>query len=95
VTKLRDYLAPFTAPARHERFHFSRDWLRSQFARINDPRNPDFAVALQLTMPAEHLFTHRVWLGCVGVLSQLDATVPVRGELLCWLPGYMPPEQSL
>ncbi|CAN5586335.1 AarF/ABC1/UbiB kinase family protein [soil metagenome] len=95
VTKLRDYLAPFTAPARHERFHFSRDWLRSQFARINDPRNPDFAVALQLTMPAEHLFTHRVWLGCVGVLSQLDATVPVRGELLRWLPGYMPPEQSL
>ncbi len=86
--KLRDYMAPFTEPARHERFAFSREWLRGQFARVNDPRNPDFAVALQLSMPAQHLFTHRVWLGVVGVLSQLGATVPVRPELRRWLPGF-------
>ena len=40
--KLADYLAPFTEPARHEVFHFTRDWLRSEFGRVNDPRNPDF-----------------------------------------------------
>ena len=39
--KLADYLAPFTEPARHEVFHFTRDWLRSEFGRVNDPRNPD------------------------------------------------------
>jgi predicted unusual protein kinase regulating ubiquinone biosynthesis (AarF/ABC1/UbiB family) len=88
--KLADYLAPFTTPAGHEVFTFSREWLRSQFARVNDPRNPEFGVALQLTMPPEHLFTHRVWLGCVGVLSQLEATVAVRPEIERWLPGFEP-----
>jgi predicted unusual protein kinase regulating ubiquinone biosynthesis (AarF/ABC1/UbiB family) len=88
VAKLRDYLAPFSEPARHERFHYTRDWLKGQFARVNDPRNPEFAVALQLTIPPEQLFTHRVWLGIVGVLAQLDAEVPVRPELRRWLPGF-------
>jgi predicted unusual protein kinase regulating ubiquinone biosynthesis (AarF/ABC1/UbiB family) len=88
VAKLRDYLAPFSEPARHERFHYTRDWLKGQFARVNDPRNPEFAVALQLTIPPEQLFTHRVWLGIVGVLAQLGAQVPVRPELRRWLPGF-------
>ena len=88
VEKLSDYLSPFTVPARHERFAFSPPWLRSQFGRVNDPRDPDFAVALKLDMPAEHLFTHRVWLGCVGVLCLLEAEVPVRDELERWLPGF-------
>lgn len=88
AVKLRDYLAPFTVPAGHDTFSFSRAWLRSQFSRINDPRNPEFAVALRLTMPPEHLFTHRVWLGCVGVLCQLEATVAVRPVIERWLPGF-------
>jgi predicted unusual protein kinase regulating ubiquinone biosynthesis (AarF/ABC1/UbiB family) len=88
IEKLVDYLAPFTEPASREVFHYSRGWLREQFARANDPRNPDFTVALRLTMPAEQLFTHRVWLGLVGVLSGLDAEVPVRAELLAHLPGF-------
>jgi predicted unusual protein kinase regulating ubiquinone biosynthesis (AarF/ABC1/UbiB family) len=88
VAKLRDYLAPFSEPARHETFTYSRAWLKGQFARINDPRNPEFAVALKLTIPPEQLFTHRVWLGIVGVLCQLGATVPVRPELRRWLPGF-------
>ena len=88
IGKLVDYMAPFSEPARHESFRFSRAWLRSEFGRINDPRNPDFAVALALRMPAEHLFTHRVWLGMVGVLCQLEATVPVRPVLRRWLPGF-------
>lgn len=88
VDALRDYLAPFSEPARHEAFTYSRAWLKAQFGRVNDPRDPDFAVALQLTIPPEQLFTHRVWLGIVGVLCQLEATVPVRPELRRWLPGF-------
>jgi len=88
VRKLVDYMAPFTVPARHERFRFGRDWLRGEFGRVNDPRDPDFGVALQLSMPAEHLFTHRVWLSMVGVLCQLEAEVPVRPVLQRWLPGF-------
>jgi predicted unusual protein kinase regulating ubiquinone biosynthesis (AarF/ABC1/UbiB family) len=88
VTKLVDYMGPFTVPARHERFHFTRPWLRTEFARVNDPRNPEFGVALKLDLPAEHLFTHRVWLGMVGVLCQLEAEVPVGPVLRRWLPGF-------
>jgi predicted unusual protein kinase regulating ubiquinone biosynthesis (AarF/ABC1/UbiB family) len=88
VDKLIDYMAPFSEPARHEEFTFTRDWLRGEFGRVNDPRNPDFGVALKLDLPAEHLFTHRVWLGMVGVLCQLEATVPVRPVLREHLPGF-------
>ncbi len=88
IDKLVDYLAPFTVPAAQDTFHYSRPWLREQFSRSNDPRNPDFAVALKLNMPADQLFTHRVWLGLVGVLSGLGATVPVRPELVEHLPGF-------
>ena len=88
VAKLVDYMSPFSVPARHESFTFTRDWLRGEFARVNDPRNPEFGVALKLDLPAEHLFTHRVWLGMVGVLCQLEATVPVRSVLQRWLPGF-------
>jgi predicted unusual protein kinase regulating ubiquinone biosynthesis (AarF/ABC1/UbiB family) len=91
VAKLMDYLAPFSEPARHEVFRYSRSWLREEFGRVNDPRNPDFATALQLTIPPEQLFTHRVWLGVVGVLCQLEAQVPVRAELARLLPGFAPP----
>ena len=88
VPALVDVMAPFTVPAAHERFRFSRAWLRHEFSRVNDPRNPDLAVAMQLDLPAEHLFTHRVWLGMVGVLCSLEAEVPVRPVLQRWLPGF-------
>ncbi len=90
VDKLVDYMAPFSVPAREESFRFSRAWLRGEFGRVNDPRNPDFGVALTLTLPAEHLFTHRVWLSMVGVLCQLEAEVAVRPVLRRWLPGFEP-----
>ena len=90
VEKLVDYMSPFTVPARYERFRFTREWLRGEFARVNDPRNPEFGVALRLDLPAEHLFTHRVWLGMVGVLCQLEAEVPVRAVLEEHLPGFAP-----
>ena len=94
VRKLVDYMAPFSAPARHDRFRFTRAWLMAEFGRVNDPRNPDFGVALKLDLPAEHLFTHRVWLGMVGVLCQLEAEVAVAPVLRTWLPGFDAPQST-
>lgn len=91
VEALMDFLGPFSDPSRHEQFTFSPEWLRGQFAREHDPRNPDYAVALQLTIPAEQLMTHRVWLGVVGVLSRLRATVAVLPELRRWMPSIDEP----
>ena len=87
--RLAAFLRPFSEPARQEVFTYSPEWLRAMFARgPDDPRDPDYAVAMRLTIPPEQLLTHRVWLGCVGVLCRLRATVPVRPELERWLPGF-------
>ena len=82
------YLDPFVEPARHPHFHYSRAWLREQFSRINDPRNPDFTVGMKINLPPSYLLVHRVWLGGIGVTCQLDADVPVRAEIERWVPGF-------
>ena len=54
---------------------------------LQDPRRPQFLVGLKLNLPPEYLLIHRVWLGGIGVLSQVGGTVPLR-ELVCaHLPG--------
>jgi predicted unusual protein kinase regulating ubiquinone biosynthesis (AarF/ABC1/UbiB family) len=81
-------LMPFAEPALQESFHFSRDWMRSHFNRLNDPRNPDFSVGFKINLPPSYMLIHRTWLGGIAVLSQMDATVPMRGELERWLPSF-------
>jgi len=88
--QLLDYLDPFVEPSRHEYFHFSREWLRGQFTRLNDVRNPDFMIGLKINLPPSYALIHRVWLGSIGVLCQLEATVPVRAELDRWVPSFTP-----
>ena len=88
---LRTYLAPFVEPAMHETFQFSREWIRGEFARINDPRSPGYTTVLKINLPPEYLLIHRVWLGGVGVLSQLGACAPFRAILAESLPGFADP----
>ena len=84
------YLAPFIEPAAVEEFQFSRDWMREQFTRVNDPREAGYTMPLKLTLPRSYLLIHRVWIAGIGVLSQLDARAPFRGEMERWLPGFAP-----
>jgi len=86
--ELYDYLGPFTAPARAESFHFNREWMRGQFSRLNDPRSPGYTIGLKLNLPPSYLLIHRVWIGGMAVLSQLDCEAPFRAELERWLPGF-------
>jgi predicted unusual protein kinase regulating ubiquinone biosynthesis (AarF/ABC1/UbiB family) len=86
--ELRDYLNPFIEPARAETFTFSRAWMREQFRRIQDPRAPGSTLALRLNLPPSYLLIHRVWVGCIGVLCQLQATLPFREMLTEALPGF-------
>ncbi|HQZ86149.1 MAG TPA: AarF/ABC1/UbiB kinase family protein, partial [Actinomycetota bacterium] len=76
---------------RHESFHYSRHRLRGQYNRLNDPRARDFSIGMKLNLPPEYLLIHRVWLGCTGVLCQLDANVRTREELEAWVPGFAEP----
>ena len=90
--RLLDYLEPFMAPFRTDDFTFSREWLRGVFAHINDPRQPNYAVAFKLNLPPDYLLIHRVWGGGIGVLSQLGGTVHGRAAIDEMLPGAdLPP----
>jgi hypothetical protein len=84
---LLEYLAPLVEPLLEERFTFSREWLRAAAAKIQDPRRPQFLVGLKLNLPPEYLLIHRVWLGGIGVLSQVNGTVPLREMICAHLPG--------
>jgi predicted unusual protein kinase regulating ubiquinone biosynthesis (AarF/ABC1/UbiB family) len=86
-----EYLAPFVEPTKVERFRFSREWMQTQFQRINNPRSPTYTVPLKLNLPPSYLMIHRTWLGGVGVLSQLGAEAPIRAILEEHLPGFADP----
>jgi predicted unusual protein kinase regulating ubiquinone biosynthesis (AarF/ABC1/UbiB family) len=86
--ELLDYLDPFVEPARHDAFTFSRAWLRAEAARISDPRREGFSLALKLNLPPSYVLIHRVWMGGIGVLCQLEAEVSTRPEMERWLPGF-------
>lgn len=88
---LLSYLEPLVEPSRHESFHYTRDWMRGQYRRIQDPRNKDFTIGLKFNLPPEYLLIHRVWLGATGVLCQLDTNVRTRDILNEWVPGFAAP----
>lgn len=87
--QLHTYLLPFTQPAETDLFTFSRDWMRTQFNRINDPRQPEFTIGFKINLPPSYMLIHRVWIGSIGVLSQLECTIPARAEIERWVPGFV------
>lgn len=82
------YFGPFVEPARDETFTFSREWMRGQMTRVSAPTSDGMGTAMQFNLPPEYMLIHRVWLGGMGVLSQLGATAPFRGILAESLPGF-------
>lgn len=86
--RLRSYLSPFIEPARADSFTFSRAWMQEQFKRVNDPHGDAYPVMLRLNLPPAYLLIHRTWVGGIGVLSQLGATIPFRQILEESLPGF-------
>jgi predicted unusual protein kinase regulating ubiquinone biosynthesis (AarF/ABC1/UbiB family) len=91
---LLSYLEPFLEPARHESWRFERAWMRQLFQHINDPRRPQWTVGLKLNLPREYLLIHRVWIGGIAVLCQIEGDVPVPEVLNQWLPGFESPAQA-
>ncbi|GGY89625.1 ABC1 kinase family protein [Streptomyces poonensis] len=88
-----DYLLPIIEPAQVDAFTFTRSWMRSQAARVADPRSPAHQLGKQLNLPPSYLLIHRVTLSTIGVLCQLGATVRLRDELEEWLPGFAGEEE--
>ncbi|SCL65863.1 Predicted unusual protein kinase regulating ubiquinone biosynthesis, AarF/ABC1/UbiB family [Micromonospora citrea] len=85
-----DFLRPMLEPIAAEEFRFTRAWLRAEATRLASPRSPAYQLSRQLNLPPSYLLIHRVTLGSIGVLCQLEAKAPYRGILERWLPGFAP-----
>jgi predicted unusual protein kinase regulating ubiquinone biosynthesis (AarF/ABC1/UbiB family) len=88
---LRAYLGPFVDPARSERFRFSREFMRAQLQRLQDPSHPETSLAFRLNLPPEYLLIHRTLVGTIGVLCQLGAEVEFLAVLTDLVPAFEPP----
>lgn len=85
-----DFLLPLLEPIAADDFHFTRSWLRAEAARIATPKSPAYQLGRQLNLPPAYLLIHRVTMGSIGVLCQLEARAPYRSILRRWLPGFAP-----
>lgn len=85
-----DFLLPMLEPIAVEEFQFTRAWLRAEAARLASPRSPAYQLSRQLNLPPSYLLIHRVTLGSIGVLCQLEARARYRAILERWLPGFAP-----
>ena len=79
-------IAPTAEPLIEDTFKFSREWLRQEAARVADLRPTN--VMRQLNLPPSYVLIHRVVAAGTGVLCQLEAEGPFRGEALRWVPGF-------
>ena len=85
---LADYCSSMSEVFRLDRFTFTRAWLRTEAVKLANPRSSTHIAARHLQLPPEYLMIHRVALGLVGLLCQLEATVPTRHLEIRWSPGF-------
>jgi predicted unusual protein kinase regulating ubiquinone biosynthesis (AarF/ABC1/UbiB family) len=89
---LRAFLAPLAEPSRNDRFAFSREWMRAEAARYSDLRTAN--IARRLNLPPSYVLIHRVSTAGIGVLCQLECQGEFRAEVLRWVPGYGPEDET-
>jgi len=85
------YLRPILDPLAEDSFRFSRAWMRKEAVRLGDPRGPAYQLGRQLNLPPSYLLIHRVTLGSIGVLCQLEAEARFRSLVERWQPGFAEP----
>jgi predicted unusual protein kinase regulating ubiquinone biosynthesis (AarF/ABC1/UbiB family) len=84
------FLRPMIEPVAVEEFRFTRAWMRGEAQRLSSPRSPAYQLSRKLNLPPSYLLIHRVTIGSIGVLCQLEAKAPYRAILQKWLPGFAP-----
>jgi predicted unusual protein kinase regulating ubiquinone biosynthesis (AarF/ABC1/UbiB family) len=88
---LLDFIRPMLEPVMSDEFQFTRAWLRGEAARLSNPRGPGYQLSRNLNLPPAYMLIHRVTLGSIGVLCQLEARAPYRSVVERWLPGFVEP----
>ncbi|HIV59057.1 MAG TPA: AarF/ABC1/UbiB kinase family protein [Candidatus Stackebrandtia faecavium] len=83
-----EYLLPLLEPLSGDEFQFTRSWIRQQATRLADRSSPAYALNKQMNLPPSYLLIHRVTLGSIGLMCQLNAHAAWRPVLEEWLPGF-------
>jgi predicted unusual protein kinase regulating ubiquinone biosynthesis (AarF/ABC1/UbiB family) len=86
-----DFVLPILQPVTVQEFQFTRAWLRGEATRLANPRGPAFQLSRNLNLPPAYMLIHRVTLGSIGVLCQLEAKAHYRSVVERWLPGFAEP----
>jgi predicted unusual protein kinase regulating ubiquinone biosynthesis (AarF/ABC1/UbiB family) len=88
---LQAFLRPIATPSVQETYHFTREWLRSEFSQTS--RLGRDGILRQLNLPPSYVLINRVVGSATAVLCQLDCEIPFRAEAVRWLPGFAAPEE--
>ena len=83
-----DFFAPIVEPLASEQYQFTRLWLQRHARRLTDRSSGVSQLARSMTLPADYAVIHRVTLGSLAMVCQLDATASYRGLATTWLPGF-------
>jgi hypothetical protein len=86
-----EFVRPILEPLTVDAFQFTRAWLRGEATRLANPRGSAFQLSRNLNLPPSYMMIHRVTLGSIGVLCQLEARAPYRSVVERWLPGFAEP----
>jgi predicted unusual protein kinase regulating ubiquinone biosynthesis (AarF/ABC1/UbiB family) len=86
-----DYFGPLLESIATHDFTFSREWLRTQGARLGDPRTAEYKTGRQFNLPPTYMLVHRVSTGTTGVLCQLGSRGDFRAIAEQYLPGFADP----
>jgi predicted unusual protein kinase regulating ubiquinone biosynthesis (AarF/ABC1/UbiB family)/HSP20 family molecular chaperone IbpA len=89
LTALRALLVPLAEPSKVESFRFNREWMRAETMQASVLRSS--SVLRRLNLPPSYVLIHRALASGIGVLCQLECDVPLRAEVLKWMPGYADP----
>ena len=90
-TAVLDYFGPLLESIATNDFTFSREWLRTQGARLADPRSDEYKTGRQFNLPPTYMLVHRVSTGTTGVLCQLGSRGDFRAIAEHHLPGFADP----
>jgi predicted unusual protein kinase regulating ubiquinone biosynthesis (AarF/ABC1/UbiB family) len=83
---LRAFLAPLAEPSAVETFKFSREWMRTEAARVTELSASN--ISRKFNVPPSYVLIHRVSTAGIGVLCQLGCEGAFRAEVQRWVPGY-------
>ncbi|MHA6780968.1 ABC1 kinase family protein [Pseudonocardia saturnea] len=83
------WIGALADPLRGPEFHFDREWMARQGARVANPTNRAYqGTGRALNLPPEHALVLRVLSGWMAILAQLDCTVAARGIVERHVPGF-------